>query len=127
MIMQSDVEDRVLNEQINRKDEFIEIDLKRLLDAVVNKGWRVGLIALLCAVLTLVGTIFFIIEIIKFEKINTNNKAKPIPKALSKVFVTANVGQIPKINTNTGFSFIKPLIKTFLTACFSTIIYLLYL
>ena len=60
MIMQSDVEDRVLNEQINRKDEFIEIDLKRLLDAVVNKGWRVGLIALLCAVLTLVGTIFFI-------------------------------------------------------------------
>lgn len=49
-----------MNEQTNRRDEFIEIDLKRLADAVVNKGWRIGIIAIICAILTLMGTIFFI-------------------------------------------------------------------
>ncbi|MBQ8833649.1 MAG: polysaccharide biosynthesis tyrosine autokinase [Oscillospiraceae bacterium] len=44
---------------INNNDE-IEIDLSRLIGAVVNKAWLVGLVAVACAVVTFLGTFFFI-------------------------------------------------------------------
>ena len=40
--------------------EEIEIDLKRLFSALLDKAWLVGIAAILCAVLTFVGTFFFI-------------------------------------------------------------------
>lgn len=49
-----------MNEQIVNRDEFVEIDVKRLIDAVVHKGWLVAIVAILCAVLTLLGTFFFV-------------------------------------------------------------------
>ena len=48
-----------MNEQ-EKKDELIEIDFKRLWDAVVRKAWLVGAVSVLCAVLTFLGTFFFV-------------------------------------------------------------------
>lgn len=42
------------------KNDEIEIDLQRLFAAVLNKAWLVGLVAVICAVLTFLGTFFFI-------------------------------------------------------------------
>ncbi len=44
---------------INNHDE-VEIDLQRLVSALLNKWWQIGIAAILCAVLALLGTIFFI-------------------------------------------------------------------
>ena len=44
----------------NTKNEEIEIDLSRLFAAVVRRSWLIAAVAVLCAVVTLVGTIFLI-------------------------------------------------------------------
>lgn len=49
-----------MNEQGSQKDELIEIDFKRLLDAVVHRAWLVGIVAVTCAILTFLGTFFFV-------------------------------------------------------------------
>ena len=49
-----------MNEQVTRTDDEIVIDVKRLLDAVLHKAWLIVIVAVLCAVLTFVGTFFFI-------------------------------------------------------------------
>lgn len=48
-----------MNEQ-EKKDELIEIDFKRLWNAVVRRAWLVGLVAIICAILTFLGTFFFV-------------------------------------------------------------------
>lgn len=45
--------------RINNNDE-IEIDLQRLIGALLNKAWLIGLVAIVCAVVTFLGTFFFI-------------------------------------------------------------------
>jgi len=49
-----------MNEQMTNKEEVVEIDLKRLLDALMNKAWLTMLAAVLCAAITLVGTLLLI-------------------------------------------------------------------
>ena len=49
-----------MNEREKIQSGEVEIDLKRLLEAVIAKGWLVAIVAVLCAVLTFVGTFFFI-------------------------------------------------------------------
>ena len=49
-----------MNENIMEKNEEIEIDLQRLFSAVWNKAWLVGLVAGVCAVVTLLGTLLFV-------------------------------------------------------------------
>ena len=49
-----------MNEQMNNKDEFVEINFKRLLDALMNRAWLILLVAVLVAAITLVGTLLFI-------------------------------------------------------------------
>ena len=44
----------------NTKNEEIEIDLSRLFAAVVKRAWLIAAVAVLCAVVTLAGTIFLI-------------------------------------------------------------------
>jgi len=44
---------------IERNDE-IEIDLQRLFGALVSKAWLIGIVSVVCAVVTLLGTVFFI-------------------------------------------------------------------
>ncbi len=43
-----------------KKTTDIEVDLKRLVDAVVNKAALIGVVAALCAIITLLGTLFLI-------------------------------------------------------------------
>lgn len=42
------------------RDDGLEIDLQRLFKAIINKAWLIGIVSMLCAVLALLGTIFFI-------------------------------------------------------------------
>ena len=44
---------------IERNDE-IEIDLQRLFGALVSKAWLIGIVSVVCAVVTLLGTVLFI-------------------------------------------------------------------
>ena len=49
-----------MKEKEIKKDEVIEIDVKRLFNAVVRRAWMVAIVAILCAVLTFLGTFFFV-------------------------------------------------------------------
>ena len=49
-----------MNEREIQKNEEIEIDLGRVLRAVMSRAWLVVVVAVLCAVLTFAGTFFFI-------------------------------------------------------------------
>ena len=44
----------------NQKEDEIEIDLKRLVGAVVNKAWLICLVAVISAILVFAGTVFFV-------------------------------------------------------------------
>ena len=46
-----------MKKEINNE---IEIDLQRVLGAVLNKAWLVAIVAVVCAVLTFLGTFLFI-------------------------------------------------------------------
>lgn len=49
-----------MNEIDIQKNEEVEIDFGRVFHAIMKKAWLVGVIAVLCAVLTFVGTFFFV-------------------------------------------------------------------
>jgi capsular polysaccharide biosynthesis protein len=49
-----------MNEKEFQKNEEIEIDLGRVLQAVMSKAWLVTVVSVLCAVLTFAGTFLFI-------------------------------------------------------------------
>ena len=54
------VEDRRMNEMKMDQNTEVEVDLQRLVGDIWKKRWLVMCVAVLCAVLTLVGTILFI-------------------------------------------------------------------
>ena len=49
-----------MEDKMMEKHDEIEIDLSRLIAALTEKAWLLGLAAILCAVLAFVGTFFFI-------------------------------------------------------------------
>ena len=49
-----------MNEKKTNRSQEVEIDLSRLANAVMNKSWLVGIVAVVCAVLAFLGTFFFI-------------------------------------------------------------------
>ena len=49
-----------MDEKTINQNEEIEIDLQRLFGALMNKAWLVGLVAIVCAVAVLLGTLFFV-------------------------------------------------------------------
>lgn len=49
-----------MDEIKKEKKEEIEIDLKRVLKVLAGKAWLIGLAAIICAVLTFVGTFLFV-------------------------------------------------------------------
>ena len=49
-----------MNEKIFQENKEIELDLGRLFRAILDRAWMVAIVSVLCAVLTLVGTIFFV-------------------------------------------------------------------
>ena len=65
-----------MNEKDIQKNEEIEIDLGRVLRAVMDKAWLVAVVSVMCAVLTFAGTFFLITP--KYESaamfyVNNNN------------------------------------------------------
>lgn len=49
-----------MNEKEIQKSEEIEIDVGRIFRAVMDKAWIVAVVSVLCAVLTVLGTFFFV-------------------------------------------------------------------
>ena len=49
-----------MNEKEIQHNEGIEIDLQRLIDALLSKSLWIGIVAVVCAVITFLGTYFFI-------------------------------------------------------------------
>ena len=49
-----------MDEKMKNNQDVLEIDVQRLLGAVVKKAWLIGLVAVVCAILTLLGTLFFV-------------------------------------------------------------------
>ena len=49
-----------MNEKELQQNDEIEIDLQRLIGALLSKAWLIGLVAVVCAVVTFLGTFFFI-------------------------------------------------------------------
>ena len=49
-----------MNDMNLEQNEGMEIDLKRLLDAILKKIWLIGIVAVLAAVIAFVGTLLFI-------------------------------------------------------------------
>lgn len=49
-----------MNEKVMNNNEELEIDLQRLLNALLNKSLLIGIVAVACAVVTFLGTFFFI-------------------------------------------------------------------
>lgn len=48
------MDEKILN------DDVFELDLQRLADAMINHAWRIGIVAVLFAVITLLGTLLFV-------------------------------------------------------------------
>lgn len=51
------MEERMMN---GRNDDELEIDLQQLFGALLSKAWLIGLVSVICAVATFLGTLFFI-------------------------------------------------------------------
>lgn len=49
-----------MDEKIITNSQELDIDLQRLVNALLNKAWLIAVVAVVCAVLTFVGTFFFI-------------------------------------------------------------------
>ena len=49
-----------MDEKVMHNREELEIDLKRLVTALLDKAWLIGVVAILCAVIAFAGTFFFI-------------------------------------------------------------------
>ena len=49
-----------MDDQLKNTEDIVEIDLKRLVDAVMQKAWIIGLVSVVCAVILFVVTFFFI-------------------------------------------------------------------
>lgn len=55
------------------------------------------------------GVIFFMQDMMMFEKMRTTIVASPIIMPFMALVVVARVGHIPSISTKVGFSFMMPL------------------
>ena len=49
-----------MEEKIAKNNDEIEIDLQRLIGALLSKAWLIGIVAVVCAVVTFVFTLFFV-------------------------------------------------------------------
>lgn len=49
-----------MEDRMTSRDDELEIDLQQVFGALLNKAWLIGIVAVVCAVVTLVGTLLFI-------------------------------------------------------------------
>ncbi len=71
-----------MNEKEKTRNGEVVVDLKRLLDAVVHRAWLIGIVAVLCAVVTFLGTFFLVTPIYQSSAIfYVNNNALSVGDA----------------------------------------------
>lgn len=91
-----------MDEKTLEKNNEIEIDLRRILNAILNKAWLAGVLAVVCAVLTFLGTFLFVTP--KYEsavKFYVNNSS-------------ISVGDITASLTSSDISAAKSLVKSYI-------------
>lgn len=49
-----------MDERMTERNDEIEIDLQRLFEALLGKAWLIGIVSVACAVVALLGTLFFV-------------------------------------------------------------------
>ena len=68
-----------MDEKVKSKNDAAEIDLQRLFMALLHKSWLIIIVAVLCAVLTFVGTFYFVTPLYKSSAMfYVNNRAMDI-------------------------------------------------
>ena len=93
-----------MNEKKTNQNEEIEIDLQRLFTALLGRAWLIGLVAVACAVLTFLGTLFFV---------------TPLYKSTAKFYVNnssiSSIGDVALDSITTGdISASRGLVKTYI-------------
>lgn len=87
---------------IEKNHGEIEIDLQRILYALLNKAWLIGIVSVVCAILTLVGTLLFI---------------TPTYQSSAKIYVnngSISIGDISGSLSSSDISASKSLVKTYI-------------
>lgn len=49
-----------MDEKMINNSQELDIDLQRLIGALLNKAWMIGIVSVICAVVVLIGTFFFV-------------------------------------------------------------------
>lgn len=71
-----------MSEKAKPRGGDIEIDLKRVFDAVVHRAWLVTLVSIICAVVVLLGTVFFVTPLYESSAVfYVNNNALSVGDA----------------------------------------------
>ena len=86
---------------------------KKALESILTIVTNVAMITMNAGVLISSVMIFLNKETRTLEQIKTIIKSRPMPIAASTVLVVAKAGHVPRIDTNNGFSAIKPFKKFF--------------
>ena len=82
---------------INQNEEF-EIDIKRLVGALINKAWLIGIVAAVCAAMMFVYTFFFVTPLYKSSAMfYVNNSSLSLGEAtlsISSADISASRGLV---------------------------------
>ena len=89
---------------INKQNDEIEIDLSRLIAALLDKSWLIAIVAVVCAVVTFLGTFFFVTPMYQSKaKFYVNNSSL---SSLSEMAVSSI--------SSTDISASRGLVKTYI-------------
>ncbi len=73
-------------------NEEVEIDLQRLFGVLLSKAWLIGLVAVVCAVATFLGTLFFVTPMYQAKaKFYVNNSAMSSISNLASSITAADI------------------------------------
>ena len=85
-------------DNVTEKNEEIEIDLQRLVNALLNKSWLIGIVAVVCAVAAFLGTFFFVTPLYKSSAMfYVNNNSLSLGEAslsISSADISASRGLV---------------------------------
>ena len=71
-----------MSKKENQQNGEFEIDVRRVMDAVVHRAWIIGVVAVLCAVLVFIGTFFFVTPLYESSAVfYVNNNALSVGDA----------------------------------------------
>ena len=87
-----------MEEKIKTNSQELDIDLQRLINALLNKAWLIAVVAVICAVLTFLGTFFFVTPLYQSSAMfYVNNNAVSLGEAslsISSADISASRGLV---------------------------------